>query len=91
MSKKIYPLGARVVLQSIEAEEKVSASGFVVASTAPKNDRPQTGKIIEIGPDVLNLSIGDEVVFKEFIPTLFELDNQKYLIISQEDILAKIS
>ena len=91
MSKTIQPLGARVVIQAVENEEKVSASGFVVAASAQKNDRPQVGKIIKIGPDVSSLTIGDEVVFKEFIPTAFELEDQKYLILLEEDILAIIA
>lgn len=90
MSKKIIPLGNRVVITAVQQEEKKSVSGFVVASTGPKNDKPQSGKILAVGPEVKNLSEGDEVVFKEFIPALFEMENQKYLIVSEEDVLAKI-
>jgi chaperonin GroES len=90
MAKKITPLGDRVVVEASAAEEPVSASGFVVASKEEENSRPQSGKILEIGPDVKGLSVGDEVIFKEFIPTSFDLDDQKFLILSEEDILAKI-
>ena len=90
MAKKVIPLGDRVVIQAGEQEETKSASGFVVASSTPKNERPQSGKILAVGPDVKHLKEEEEVVFKEFIPALFEMEDEKYLIVSEEDVLAKL-
>lgn len=90
MAKKITPLLDRVVVEPVAQEEK-TVSGFVVASKEEENTRPQSGKILEVGPDVKTVSVGEEVLFKEFIPTSFDLDEKKLLILSEEDILAKIS
>jgi chaperonin GroES len=87
---KITPLGDRVVVESDKkAEETTTSSGFIVASKE-KNDRPKSGKIIAIGPDVKDIAIGDMIIFKEFIPTEFKHEDNEYLILSQDDILAKI-
>lgn len=92
MAKIITPLKDKVLVEPEGQEaEKTTASGFIVTAKKDENPRPQTGKIIEIGPDVTQVSVGDTVVFKEFIPTNFELDEKKYLILAEEDILAKVS
>lgn len=91
--KKIYPLGDRLVLQAekkTEAEKKTQ-SGFIVSTKNEEETHPKVAVVQEIGPDVKNISVGDMVVFKEFIPTSFELnEGEKLLIIAEEDILAKI-
>ncbi len=87
---KIIPLGDRVVISSVEPKEQITSSGFIV-STKEKEGLPQSGEIIEIGPDVKNLTIGEIVIFKEFIPTKFTHEEKKYLILPEEDILAKIA
>lgn len=87
---KITPLGDRVVVEfDKKAEETTTSSGFIVASKE-KNDRPKSGKVVSVGPDVKDVSIGDIIIFKEFIPTEFKHEENEYLILSQEDILAKI-
>lgn len=85
----ITPLGDRVVIEA-KKEEETTSSGFIVASKE-KNERPQSGKILSVGPDTKNVSVGDEVIFKEFIPTNFTHNDEEFLILSEEDILAKIA
>lgn len=86
---QITPLGDRVVIEA-KPQEETTSSGFIVASKE-KNERPQSGNITAVGPDVKNVSVGDEVIFKEFIPTNFTHEDNEFLILSEEDILAKIS
>ena len=85
----ITPLGDRVVIQSTPAEETTS-SGFIVAAKE-KVERPQSGEVTATGPDVKNVTVGDTVIFKEFIPATFTHQDQDFLILSEEDILATIS
>lgn len=85
----ITPLGDRVVVQSPKAEE-TTTSGFIVAAPE-KSERPQSGNVTSIGPDVKNVNVGDTVIFKEFIPATFTHEEEDFLILPEEDILAKIS
>lgn len=92
MEQKIFPLGNRVVLQTestYETEQK-TPSGFIVSLQEKEASSPKIAKVIEIGPDVANIQKGETVVFKEFIPTVFEIENEKYLLLSEDDILAKL-
>jgi chaperonin GroES len=86
---QIIPLFARVVVEPHEKEE-TTASGIVIAETASK-EKPQRGKVISAGPDVKSLKAGDEILFKKYSPTEIEIDNKEYLILDEEDILAKVS
>ncbi len=85
----IIPLSDRVVIRA-KKQEETTASGFVL-STAESKERPQSGEVLSVGPDVKNVSVGDVVIFKEYIPTNFSHNNEEFLILKEEDILAKIS
>lgn len=85
----LIPLTDRVVIKAKKKEE-TTASGFVLA-TADSKERPQSGLVVSVGPDVKHIASGDTVIFKEYIPTNFTHENEDYLILKEEDILAKIS
>ena len=91
--RKIFPLGDRLVLKAekkLESEKKTQ-SGFIVSTKVEDELHPKVAVVQEIGPDVKNIVVGETVVFKEFIPTSFELnEGEKILIISEEDVLAKV-
>jgi chaperonin GroES len=93
MAKKIIPLGDRLLLQAEKKEEgeQKTQSGFIVSTKAEEQTHPKVAIVKEIGPEVKNIQVGETVVFKEFIPTNFDLEEEKYLLISEEDILAKIA
>ena len=93
----LQPLNDKVILKSISNEE-VTASGIVLPDTAEK-EKPQKGKVLAVGPGKLNdagkrvemgISEGDTVIFKEYGPDEIKIDNQEYLIVSAEDIIAII-
>ena len=93
----LKPLGDRVVIRTVEREE-VSAGGLVLPDTA--KDRPQEGEVIAVGPGrvtdegtkiAMDLKAGDKVIFSKFAGTEVKLENQEYLILSERDILAKVS
>ncbi len=93
MAQKIFPLGDKLVLKAekkLETEKKTQ-SGFIVSTKIEDEIHPKIAVVQEIGPDVKNIKVGETVIFKEFIPTSFEIEEgEKLLILAEEDILAKL-
>ncbi|HZK24850.1 MAG TPA: co-chaperone GroES [Oscillospiraceae bacterium] len=93
---KIKPLGDRVVIKVLEAEEK-TASGIVLPDKA--KEKPQegevaaagNGRILDNGTRVeMDVAVGDRVLFSKFAGTEVKLDGVEYLIMRQDDILGKL-
>lgn len=93
---KIRPLSDHVLIEPIEKEEKTKA-GIVLPETAEKES--QQGKVVAVGPGkklpsgkVLEMSVkkGDIVIFRKYGPDEIKVDDKKYLIAKEEDILAII-
>lgn len=93
----IKPLSNHVFLEAA-ADEKVTKSGIVIPDTADK-ERPAQGRVLAIGPgkrndkgDVIPMSVkvGDMVLFRKYGPDEIEMEGKKYLVGSEEDILAVI-
>ncbi|MGK2933086.1 MAG: co-chaperone GroES [Solirubrobacterales bacterium] len=90
----LQPLGDRVVVQSIEAEQ-VTASGLVLPDTAA--EKPQRGKVLAVGSGryedgqrvPLLVAEGDEVIYSKYGGTEVKIDGQDLLILRESDILAK--
>ena len=91
MSLGIKPLGDRVVIKKLEAEEK-TASGIVLPGQA--KERPQVAEVVAVGPgtdDVeMVVKIGDNVIFSQYAGTEVKYDGEEYTILSQKDILATV-
>ena len=93
---QIQPLGDRVVVKPAEPESQ-RPSGIYVAETA--KEKPQKGTILAVGPgkwedgqvEPMNVAVGDTVLFAKYAGTEIKLDNEDVLILSQKDILAKIT
>ena len=90
----LRPLGDRVVIKRVEAEEK-TASGIVLPSSA--KEQPQIAEVLAIGDDILNddkkkeqIKIGDKVIFSEYAGTSVKLDGEDITILKLTDILAVI-
>ena len=91
---KIRPLDDRVVVEPIEAEE-TTAGGIVLPDTA--KEKPQKGKVIAVGPGRLDengkripmeVKEGDVVLFSKYAGTEVKIDDEEYLIMREDDILA---
>ena len=90
---KLVPLGDRVVLKAVAAEE-TTKSGIVLASSA--QEKPQQAEVVAVGPGgmvdghevVMNVKVGDVVIYSKFAGTEVKLDGVEYLIVKQSDILA---
>ena len=85
----IKPLADRVLVEPKEAETK-TASGLYIPDTA--KEKPQEGKVIAAGPgkkdEPMEVKVGDEVLYGKYAGTEVTVDDKKYLIVRQSDIMA---
>lgn len=91
---KIRPLGDKVLVKRVEAEEK-TAGGIVLPDTAREKPRRGTveavgeGRLLDSGErSKLQVKKGDVVLFTSYGGTEIKIDGQEYLIMGEEDILA---
>lgn len=93
----LKPLSNHLFLEAA-SEEKTTKSGIVLPETAEK-EKPTTGKVVAVGPGKRNergeltpmsVKAGDTVLFEKYGPHEVELDGKKYLVGSEDDILAII-
>ena len=90
---KLVPLGDRVVLKQLEAEE-TTKSGLVLPGQA--QEKPQQAEVIAVGPGgmvdgkevKMQVKVGDQVIYSKFAGTTVELEKEEYIIVKQSDILA---
>ena len=85
----IKPLADRVVIEPKEAETK-TASGLFIPDTA--KEKPQQGPVVAAGPgqkdEPMEVKVGDVVLYGKYAGTEVTVDDAKYLIVKQSDILA---
>ena len=85
----IKPLADRVLIEPKEAETK-TASGIFIPDTA--KEKPQQGTVIAVGPgkkdEPMEVKVGDIVLFGKYSGTEVAVEEKKYLIVKQSDILA---
>lgn len=90
---KIKPLGDRVVVKRLEAEEK-TAGGIVLPDAA--KEKPKQGEVVAVGEGSLNedgervamtIKKGDKVLFTSYAGTEVSLGDEEYLIMKEDDIL----
>ena len=84
MSVGIKPLGTRVLIKKLEAEEKTS--GGIILTSAAK-EQPQMAEVLEVGPGTKD-EAGDKVIFAKYAGTDVKFDGQEYTLMNQSDILA---
>jgi len=92
----IQPLGDRVLVKRLEAEEK-SKGGIVLPDTA--KEKPQKGEVVAVGKgrtlesgkvEALEVKKGDKVLFGKYAGNEIIYKTEEYLILKEEDILAII-
>ncbi len=85
----IKPLADRVLVEPQEAQTK-TASGIFIPDTA--KEKPQQGKVVAAGPgkkdEPMEVKPGDVVLYGKYSGTEVTVDDKKYLIVKQSDILA---
>lgn len=92
----IKPLGDRVLVKSIEEAEQVKG-GIIIPDTA--KEKPQEAEVIALGTGKkdddgkvlpFNVKVGDRVIISKYGGTEVKLDDQKYLLVREDDILGVI-
>ena len=85
----IKPLADRVVIEPQEAQTK-TASGLFIPDTA--KEKPQQGTVLAAGPgkkdEPMEVKVGDQVLYGKYAGTEVTVEDKKYLIVKQSDILA---
>ena len=85
----IKPLADRVLIAPAKAEEK-TVGGIIIPDTA--KEKPLQGEVLAVGngtkDEEMELKKGDTVLYGKYSGTEIELDNEKYLIMRQSDVLA---
>lgn len=87
MSSPLQPLADYVVAQAEEASNK-TASGLYLPDNAA--EKPKTAKVIAVGSDVKQVKSGDRIVYKSYSTTEIKVDNEEYILVKEEDILATV-
>ena len=90
------PLHDRVVVRRIEAEEKTKG-GIIIPDTA--KEKPQEGEIVAVGPGArdekgtlvpLDVKKGDRILIGKYAGTEIKIDDEEFLILREDEVLAVI-
>jgi chaperonin GroES len=93
---KVRPLGDKVLVKRLEAEEKTKG-GIVLPDTA--KEKPKRGKIVAVGQGKLTdegtrtelqVKVGDEVIFTSYAGTEIKVNGEEFMIMDESDILAVV-
>ena len=95
MAVNVTPLHDRVLVRRLEEKETVKG-GIIIPDTA--KEKPQEGEIIAVGAGSiekgeripLDVKAGDRVLFGKYSGNEIRVDDQEYLILKEDEILAKI-
>ena len=92
---KLSPLGDRVVLKQLEAEE-TTKSGIVLPGQS--KEKPQQAEVIAVGPGgvvdgkevTMQVKVGQKVIYSKYAGTEVKLDDEEFIIVKQNDVLAVV-
>ena len=92
---KLVPLGDRVVIKQLIAEE-TTKSGIVLSGQA--KEKPQQAEVIAVGPGgmidgkevQMQVKAGDKIIYSKYAGTEVDIENEEWIIVKQSDILAVI-
>ncbi len=92
---KLSPLGDRIVLKQLEAEE-TTKSGIVLPGQS--KEKPQQAEVIVVGPGgmvdgkevAMQVKVGQKVIYSKYAGTEVKLDDEEFIIVKQNDVLAVI-
>ena len=92
---KIKPLGDRVVIKNLEAEE-TTRGGIILTNSA--TEKPVMAEVLAVGPGgnvdgkeiVMHVAEGQKVIYSKYAGTEVKLDGEEFIIVRQSDILAVV-
>lgn len=90
---KLVPLGDKVVLKQMVAEE-TTKSGIVLPGQA--KEKPQQAEVVAVGPGgvvdgkevTMHVKVGDKVIYSKYAGTEVKLDEEEFIVVRQNDIVA---
>ena len=90
---KLVPLVDKVVLKQLVAEE-TTKSGIVLPGQA--KEKPQQAQVVAVGPGgmidgkevVMQVKVGDKVIYSKYAGTEVKLEDEEFIIVKQNDIVA---
>jgi len=94
MALNLKPLADRMVVEPTEQEE-MTASGIILPDTA--KEKPMQGKVLAVGPGrrdekgdriQMDVKTGDTILYAKYGGTEVKLEEKKYLILKESDVLA---
>ncbi len=93
---KLRPLGDRIVIEPLEAEEKTKG-GIILPDTA--KEKPQEGKVVAVGKGKtddsgklipMEVKVGDKILYGKYAGTEITIEGKEYIILREEDVLAVV-
>jgi chaperonin GroES len=96
MALNITPLHDRVVVRRLE-EKETAKGGIIIPDTA--KEKPQEGEVVAVGAGKMEkgrriplaVKVGDRILFGKYTGSEIKIDDQEYLILREEEVLAKLS
>lgn len=96
MTMNVIPLHDRVLVRRLE-EKETAKGGVIIPDTA--KEKPQEGEVMAVGAGKiekgkrvpLDVKVGDRILFGKYTGNDISIDDQEYMILHEEEILAKIS
>lgn len=92
---KLVPLGDKVVLKQLVAEE-TTKSGIVLPGQA--KEKPQQAEVVAVGPGgivdgkevTMQVKVGDKVIYSKYAGTEVKLEDEEFIVVKQNDIVAVV-
>ena len=92
---KINPLGDRIVLKNLEADE-TTKGGILLTNSA--KEKPQMAEVLAVGPGgnvegkeiTMHVAVGQKVIYSRYAGTEVKLDGVEYILVRQNDVLAVV-
>ncbi len=92
---KINPLGDRIVMKNLEAEE-TTKGGILLTNSA--KEKPQMAEVLAVGPGgnvdgkeiTMHVKAGQKVIYSKYAGTEVKLDGEEYILVRQSDVLAVV-
>lgn len=92
---QLKPLGDRIVLKQLEAEE-TTKSGIVLPGQS--KEKPQQAEVVAVGPGgvidgkevKMQVTVGQKVIYSKYAGTEVKLDDEEFIIVKQNDVLAVV-
>ena len=92
---KLVPLGDKVVLKQLVAEE-TTKSGIVLPGQA--KEKPQQAEVVAVGPGgvvdgkevTMQVKVGDKVIYSKYAGTEVKLEEEEFIVVKQNDIVAVV-